>query len=161
VKRLALWALLAASLSANLAIAAVAMRQQTASSSEPHLFSRLPLDADQRARISKLRSQIMARRDEHAHRIAGLRKELASAIMQEPESHARVESILRSIVESQAGLQQAVVKHVIAMRDVLRPDQRPAFEQMVAEHMTSGGPMQCGLGSASGERKSMPSMGDE
>jgi hypothetical protein len=72
--------------------------------------------------------------------------------MQEPESHARVESILRGIVESQAGLQQAVVEHVIAMRAVLRPDQRPAFEQMVAEHMTSGGPMQCGLGSPAGER---------
>ena len=152
MKRLALWALLAASLSANLAVAAVAMRQQTASSSEPHLFSRVALDADQRARVSELRSQIMATRDEHARRIAALRKELASAIMQEPESHARVESILRGIVESQAGLQQAVVEHVIAMRNVLRPDQRPAFEQMVAEHMTSGGPMQCGLGPASGER---------
>jgi hypothetical protein len=161
VKRLALWALLVASLSANLAIAAVAMRQQTVSSSEPHLFSRVALDADQRARISELRSRIMARRDEHARRIAGLRKELASAIMQEPDSHARVQSILRSIVESQAGLQQAVVEHVIATRAVLRPDQRPAFEQMVTEHMTSGGPMQCGLGATSGERKSMPSPGDE
>ncbi len=152
MKLLVLWALLAASLSANLAVAAVAMRQRTASSSEPHLFSRVALDADQRTRVSELRSQIMARRDEHARRIAGLREELASAIMQEPEDHARVDSILRRIAETQAGLQQAVVEHVIAVRALLRPDQRPAFGQMVAEHMRSAGPMQCGLGPASGER---------
>ncbi len=40
----------------------------------------------------------------------------------------------------------------MAVRAVLRPDQRLPFEQMVAEHMSSAGPMQCGLGPASGER---------
>ncbi len=77
----------------------------------------------------------MANRDVHARRIADLRVQLASAVMREPDDHARVESILRSISESQASLQQAVVEHVIAVRAVLRSDQRPTFEQMVAEHI--------------------------
>ena len=146
MKRLAFWALLAASLSANVAVAASTLRQRTASvASEPRVFSKVALDADQRARISTLRSQIIATRDEYARRIADMRGQLASAIMREPQDPALVGSILRNIAASQASLQQAAVDHVVAVRAILRPDQQPAFEEMIASHMRSGGPMDCGV----------------
>ena len=113
---------------------------------EPRVFSRVAPDTDQRTRISTLRSQIMATRDEHGRRIAKMRGQLASAIMREPQDQALVDSILHNIAASQASVQQAAVDHVLAVRAVLRPDQRPAFEEMITSHMRSGGPMECVLG---------------
>jgi ribosomal protein L29 len=151
VKRFALWAALVASLSANLATAAVALRQRSAApSNEPILFSRVTLDPDQRSRISELRSRLIANRDEHARKLAELRARLAGAMMHQAENPAAIDATLRSIAEVQTGFQQAVVEHVLAVRGVLRPDQRPAFEEIVAEQMRTGGPMQCGLGPAPG-----------
>jgi hypothetical protein len=153
MKRLAFWAILAASLSANLAVAAVAVRQRSsAPSNEPLLFSKVAVDAGQRSRISALRAELMTQKDEHARRIAELRGELASTILHEPANEAHVESILREIASSQAAMQRAAVDHVLAVKAVLRPDQRPAFAEMVASHMRSAGPMQCGLGPAAGQR---------
>jgi hypothetical protein len=150
MKRLAVWALLAASLSANLAVAAVAVRQRSsAPSHEPFLFSQVALDTAQRARISALRAELMALRGQHARRIAGLRTQLATTILHDPANHAHVESILHDIASSQTTMQRAAVDHVLAVQAVLRPEQRPAFAAMVASHMRSAGPMQCGLGPAS------------
>jgi hypothetical protein len=56
------------------------------------------------------------------------------------------------IARSQAEMQRTAVDHVLSVQAVLRPDQRPAFAEMIAEHMRSAGPMQCGLGPPSGQR---------
>jgi nickel and cobalt resistance protein CnrR len=152
VKRFVLWALLAASLSANLAMAAVALRQRAAGpSTEPLLFSKVTLDPDQRARISELRSRLIATRDEHARNIGELRTRLAGAMSHQAENRAPIDAILGSIAESQAGFQRAVVEHVLAVRAVLRPEQRPAFEEIVADQMRAGGPMRCGFGGPAGQ----------
>lgn len=151
MKRFALWALVVASLSANLATAAVALRQRSAvPSNEPLLFSRVTLDPDQRTRISELRSRLIANRDEHVRKLAELRGRLAGAMMHQAEDPAAIDAILRSIADAQAGFQHAVVEHVFAVRGVLRPDQRPAFEEIVAEQMRTGGPMPCGFGPGQG-----------
>jgi Spy/CpxP family protein refolding chaperone len=147
VKRFALWFVLVASLSANVAVGAVAVRRHgSGPSDEPLLFSKVALDAGQRARISELRKQLVASRDEHARRMSELRTQLAATMLHDPENHAHVDAVLRDIAASQASFQHAVVDHVIAVRGVLHADQRPAFEEIVAGHMRSGGPMQCGLG---------------
>jgi Spy/CpxP family protein refolding chaperone len=153
MKRLALWAVLALSLSANLAVAAVAVRQRGAGpSNEPLIFSKVALDAGQRSRISALRAELMTQKDEHARRIAALRGELATAILHDQANVASVDSLLREIAASQAAMQRAAVDHVLAVKGVLHPDQRPAFAEMVATHMRSAGPMQCGLGPPAGQR---------
>jgi LTXXQ motif family protein len=153
MKRLALWAILAASLSANLAVAAVAVRQRsTAPSNEPLLFSKVDLEPAQRSRISVLRAELMASRDEHARRISDLRAQLANTILHDSANQAHVESILRGIASSQTEMQRAAVDHVLAVQAVLHAEQRPAFAEMVASHMRSAGPMQCGLGPAAGQR---------
>ncbi len=151
MKRFALWALLSVSLSANLAMAAIAVHQRSSGpSSEPRLFSRVALDPEQRARILELRSVLLSTRDEHAHRLAELRTRLASAMMRQPGDATTIDAILHGIAESQAGFQRAAVEHVLAVLAVLRPEQRPAFEEVVAGHMQAGGPMQCGFGPAPG-----------
>lgn len=148
MRRLVLWAVLVASLSANLAVAFAALRQQRSGPpDEPLLFSKVSLAPEQRARIAELRSQLVARRADHARHIAELRARLAAAMMHQADDRAAMDSILRGIAESQAAFQQAVVDHVLAVRGVLKPEQRPAFEEIVAHHMQAG-PMQCGLAAA-------------
>ena len=152
MKRFVFWALLTASLSANLAMATVALRQRSSgASNEPLLFSKVLLDPDQRARILELRSRLIASRDTHARNIAELRTRLVGAMTHQAENRAAIDAILGSIAESQAAFQQAVVEHVLAVRAVLRPEQRPAFEEIVAGQLRAGGPMQCGFGVPPGQ----------
>jgi len=146
MKRLALWALLAASLSANVAIAAVAVKQRSSGPpGEPLLFSKVALDPVQRTRISELRAQLIVRREQHGRAIAELRAHLARTIVRQPDDRTGIDSTLRSIAESQASFQRAVVDHVLAVRAILRPEQQQAFQEMVAEHMQAGSSMSCGF----------------
>jgi nickel and cobalt resistance protein CnrR len=147
MRRLLPWALLAASLAANVVLGmTLAHRGGSALPGEPLIFSRVQLDADQRARISSLRSELLARRQENQRTLMQLRRQLAEAIGHDPEDRAAVDATLRQIAGSQARFQAAVVDHVLAVRAVLRPDQRPAFEDIIAGHMQqAGGQMRCGL----------------
>lgn len=145
MKRIVLWGVLAASIAANVATLVVALsRRAAAPPGEPRLFSMVELDPDQRARITRLRAALLATREERARRLSVLRGELAASIVREPADAAAVENALRSISEVQSGYQRAVVEHVLAVRDLLRPEQRSAFERMVAEHVRGGGPLQLG-----------------
>jgi Spy/CpxP family protein refolding chaperone len=141
MRRLAFWGLLVASLSANLAMGGVALlRRSPGRPGEPLLFSMVALDPGQRGRISALRERLMSTREEQGRRMATLRRELASAVARQPADPAAIDRALRDIAQAQAAYQQAVVEHFLAVRDVLRPEQRPAFEKMVLEHMgTDGG----------------------
>ncbi len=152
MKRLVLWALLALSLSGNVAVAAVALWHRSVSPApspdEPRIFSRVSLDAEQRARITELRARLMDKRDGHVRRMGQLRTQLAAAVVRPPEDRAAVDAVLHEIAAVQADYQEAVVAHVLAVRDVLRPDQRPAFEKMLAERIGgpafgAGPPMDC------------------
>lgn len=145
MRRFVFSALLAASLSANAAMVAVAVwHHRPVPSGEPLLFSRVTLDADQRARISELRSRLVSTRESHGRRIAALRQQLAGVVMRQPADPIAVDRILGAIADDQAAYQRAVVEHVLAVRDVLRPEQRPAFEKMVGEQMSLGGTPPCG-----------------
>lgn len=147
MKRLLPWALLAASLAANFALAAtLAGRRDTPDfPSEPLIFSKVQLDAEQRAQISSLRAELLARREDGERSLAALRRQLAAAIAGPSEDRAAVESTLHQIAEAQARFQEAVVNHVLAVRAVLKPDQRPAFEGIIAHHMQAGAQMPCGI----------------
>ena len=147
MRRLLPWALLVASLAANVALGvSLAHRDGSAFPSEPLIFSKVQLDPSQRARISSLRTELLTRRQENQRNLMQLRRQLAAAIGHEPEDRASVDSTLRQIAESQARFQAAVVDHVLAVRTVLRPDQRPAFEDIIAGHMQqAGGQMHCSL----------------
>jgi Spy/CpxP family protein refolding chaperone len=146
MRRLLPWALLAASLAANVAMAVGASHPGgPASQDEPPIFSKVALEPDQRTRISNLRSDLLARRQQHQRRLMELRNQLASAVTHEPEDRAAAEAILARIADVQAGFQRAMVEHILAVRAVLKPDQRPAFERLVANQMQAGGQSHCGL----------------
>lgn len=149
MRRLVLWAVLAASLSANVAMAVVAVRQRAgASPGEPLVFSRIAVDPEQRARIVDLRGHLLARRDEHARELERLRGDLAEVMTRRASDRPEIERIVHRISDTQGAFQREIVDHVLAVQAVLRPDQRPAFAEVVAKHMQTGNSMQCGFGPA-------------
>jgi Spy/CpxP family protein refolding chaperone len=141
MRRTALWTLLAVSLSANAAVAAIALagaRVPRGLPAEPLLFARVALDADQRARILALREKLLADREAHAARLAALRGTLADELTRDASDPSAVEETLAAIEAAQAGFQRRVVAHVLSVREVLRPEQRPAFASLVGRHMRAG-----------------------
>jgi len=144
MKRYLLWSLIALSLSANAAIGAVALRQRSGPTipREPYLFSRVALDPGQRERILALRASLLQDRARQASELEGLRGALADQLVRSPDDGGALTVALSRIEETQAAFQRRVVEHVLAVRSVLRPEQRPAFEEIVARQLRAGGPLQ-------------------
>jgi Spy/CpxP family protein refolding chaperone len=144
MRRIVLWTLLGLSLSANMAVAAIALGRDSrprGMPGEPPLFAKVSLDPDQRARVTALRERLLADREEQAKRLAALRATLAALLTRDPTDQRAIDGMLAEIEAGQAGFQRRVVAHVLAVREVLRPDQRPAFEELVAQHMRTGAPL--------------------
>ena len=137
MRSLALWAALAASLSANAVIATVALSRRASAAPSPTPAGPCPstvlsLSGDEASRVGELRSRFMARRAEHAREMARLRESLAYAMAHSPHDRAALDPILVRMARAQAEFQQATVEHVLAVRGVLGPGQRPAYDQMLA-----------------------------
>lgn len=144
MRRLVLWALLGLSLSANVAVAAVALARRYrahAPTGAPLLFARVSLDDGQRERITSLRQKLLADRAAAAARLAALRGKLAGLLAADPGDRAAVDAALAEIEAEQAAFQRRVVAHVLSVQEVLRPEQRPAFHALVSEHMRTGAPL--------------------
>ncbi len=146
MRRILLWSVLVLSLSANAAVAAIAVGNHSNHShrgvhGEPPLFSRVSLDAGQRERILALRGTLLADREAQARSLADLRVKLAALLTRDPVDQPELDRTLAEIEAGQAGFQRRVVSHVLAVREVLRPEQRPPFFELVAEHMRSGVPL--------------------
>jgi hypothetical protein len=116
-------------------------------------MGQLGLDAGQRERIEGLRTRLMASRLEHGRAVAEMRRRLTTAIAHQGDEPAAVGKALHDLAEAQAGYQCDVVDHVLAVRSVLRPDQRPKFEQMVSQQMV---PQQMGAGATGAACECLP-----
>ncbi len=143
MKPVVLWTLLGLSLSANAAVAAVAVGRHAPRllPREPLLFQKVSLDADQRARVVALREELLADAQARAGQLAALRGALADELAREGADPRAVDETLAAIEAAQAGFQRRVVTHVLAVREVLRPEQRPAFLALVARHLREGTPL--------------------
>jgi len=148
MRRFYLWAVLAVSLSANVVVAAMALRRagMPAMPKDPPLFSKVALDQDQKARIGALRARILADRAEQARHLAGLRGALARQLVQDPQDSQALDAALVRIETAQGAFQRRVVAHVLAVRAILRPEQRPAFGELVTAQMRGGMPFDASRG---------------
>ena len=143
MKPVVLWMLLGLSLSTNAAVAAIAVGRHAPRlmPREPLLFSKVSLDADQRARVLALREKLLADAQAQAGQLAALRGALADDLARDGADPRAIDERLAAIEAGQAGFQRRVVAHVLAVREVLRPEQRPAFLALVARHMREGTPL--------------------
>jgi len=148
MRRFSLWAVLAVSLSANVVVAAMALRRagMPAMPKDPPLFAKVALDQDQKARIGALRERILADRAEQAKQLAGLRGALARQLVQDPQDSQALDAALAGIETAQWAFQRRVVAHVLAVRAILRPEQRLAFGELVTAQMRGGMPFDASRG---------------
>lgn len=93
------------------------------------------LSAQQEAQFRKLRSDFHAYRDSCHQRMMELRRELLTELLADPPDQERIDTLLDQMSAQQAQLQERLVQHLLAERAVLRPDQRPAFEQTLRRHV--------------------------
>lgn len=142
MKRYFLWAALVVSLSANLAVAAVALRERGAAAmtAEPPLFSRVALAPDQKARIAAMRERLLRDRAAQAARLADLRVAVARQLVQDPHDPRALDEALTEMEGAQGAFQRRVVAHVREVMAALHPDQRPAFARLVLSQMRGGMP---------------------
>jgi len=154
MKRLLLGGLLAVSLAANATVLAMSVRAQVASPMGLPLFSKVSPDAQQREKIMALRKDFLAFRQANFEATDALRGELADLLKTDAPDRARIDAVLARIAESQSALQRRVVEQALSVRAVLRPDQRPAFEELMTKNLRAGVPMQRGGGQDEGAGRS-------
>jgi len=147
VKRLLLLGLLVVSLAINAAVAFHALRGARMQASggmpaEPLLFKRLSLDAAQRSAILAKRESLMAQRAATSTRLGELRGELATALAAGEAGRARIDAVLAEMERAQREYQRSVVEHLLGVREILTPAQRPVFETLLGDRLHAGWMMQ-------------------
>lgn len=147
MKRALVLGLLALSLAANAAVAWHALRRARAEAdggipAEPPLFKHLSLTDAQRSAILARRASLMERRAAAGARLAALRGELADALSQGEANRARIDAVLGELERAQREYQRSVVEHLLGVRELLTPAQRPVFETLLGDRLHAGWMMQ-------------------
>lgn len=150
MKQKALLGLLVVSLAVNAVVGWRALRRGCYGASrgpgemaaEPPLFKRLTLDDAQRTAILGMRSGLMARRAETSTRLGELRGELATALTAGQAGRSRIDALLAEMERAQREYQRSVVEHLLGVREILTPAQRPTFEALLGDRLRAGWMMQ-------------------
>jgi hypothetical protein len=101
------------------------------------LHRELDLDGEQRRRIDALEQGFEAHRNRLEGELLAANADLARAIEHEHGYGPEVEKAVDRSHVAMGELQKATLRHVFAMRAVLRPDQAVRFDKGVAEALTT------------------------
>lgn len=104
------------------------------------LHHRLDLSAAQQAQIAALEPNFAAARRPLEADQARARHQLASAIATEHQYGPQVAQAVTQLHQAMEALQQATLRHVLAMRAVLSPEQAQKFDATIAEALSSDSP---------------------
>lgn len=97
----------------------------------------LDLDATQSARLEQLEDRFAAERKELDLALRAANARLAAAMQAEHDYGPKVVAAIDDVHARMGDLQKATVKHVFAMRALLRPEQQARFDRQVADTLTS------------------------
>ena len=100
------------------------------------LHERLHLDADQQRRIEALEQQHAARRAALEAEMRAANADLARAIEAQHAYTPEVQAAVDRFHHAMGDLQKETILHVLAMRGVLKPDQRAQFDETVSRSLT-------------------------
>ena len=111
-----------------------------AQASELHalLHHDLKLDASQEASIEQLEREFAGKRKSLEAELRADNARLAAAIEAEHGNGPKVAAAVDASHRAMGELQKATLTHVFAMREVLRPEQRAAFDRAVTKSLTTG-----------------------
>lgn len=101
------------------------------------LHHELGLSADQDRRIEALEASYAARRRQLNDEMRGANQELAKAIAIEHAYGPKAQHAVGRLHAAMGALQEATIRHVLAMRDVLTQEQARRFDATVAKALAS------------------------
>jgi Spy/CpxP family protein refolding chaperone len=91
----------------------------------------LNLSADQESQIAKLESTFAKDRSAYQTEMRAANKDLSRALTEANPNQPEIERAIHRFHTAMAALQMRTVKHVLAMRAVLTPDQAKIFDTTV------------------------------
>ncbi len=100
----------------------------------------LGLTADQNQRIEALETAYAARRTALEGEMRAADRDLAAAISADHAYSPRAEQAVLRFHAAMGELQEATIKHVLAMRAVLTPQQARRFDKTVSKALAPDGP---------------------
>lgn len=104
------------------------------------MHDRLDLDPAQKARIEALEADFARQRQALDAQLRQANAELAAAMTSEHAFGARVSTAVDHSHMAMGELQKATLRHIFAMRAVLRPDQAARFDAAVGKALTQPAP---------------------
>ena len=97
----------------------------------------LNLAPEQNWRIEALETQFAARRAALEQDMRAANRDLAAAIAAEHVFGPRAQSAIERFHKAESALEEETVKHVLAMRTVLTPEQMRRFDEAISKSLTS------------------------
>lgn len=97
------------------------------------LHEKLSLDADQERRLEVLEAEFAVRRQQIEAQLRADNRRLAAAMQAEHRNGPAVNAAIDASHVTMGRLQKETVAHVFAMRDLLREDQAPIFDEAVTK----------------------------
>lgn len=100
------------------------------------MHEKLQLDPGQKVRVEALEADFAGQREALDVRLRQANAELAAAIVSEHQYGPKVAGAVDHSHMAMGDLQKSTLRHVFAMRSVLRPDQAAQFDAAVGKALT-------------------------
>lgn len=101
------------------------------------LHGELDLTSDQHQRIEALEAQFSMRRASLENEMRAANRDLARAIEREHAYGPRAQAAIERFHVAESSLQEETIKHVLAMRTVLKGEQLTRFDGAISTALTS------------------------
>jgi Spy/CpxP family protein refolding chaperone len=101
------------------------------------LHTELDLTEDQEQRIHVMEDEFAARRETLENEMRAANRDLAVAIAAEHVYGAQAQSAIARFHAAESALQEETIKHILAMRTVLTPEQMSRFDDAISQALTS------------------------
>lgn len=101
------------------------------------LHSELDLSSDQKQQIEAMETQFAGRRLDLENEMRAANRDLAQAIETEHAYGPHAQAAIERFHVAESALQEETIKHVMAMRTVLKADQVARFDRAISTALTS------------------------
>lgn len=101
------------------------------------LHEQLSLTDDQQSKIAAIEGRFEVERDRLQAQMRAANRDLAVSIAQRHVYDAQTQQIVIRFHNAMTTLQEDTIRHVLAMRAVLTPDQATQFDQIVEKSLTT------------------------
>ncbi len=108
------------------------------SSDVQHLYQSLGLSESQLSKVEPLARTFHERLEEMTGTMGDKRDQLVSLLSQEQVNHDQIERFRKKLAATQDGIQREVITHILELKEVLSPEQKQRFFDLMRESLGRG-----------------------